>query len=228
VKPIHRSKSVIVQNHQNPLLRARLRRGLSLPDIRDRTRLSPGMLQLLDEGRFGELPAGLYARGYVRAYASAVDLDPDQTLDELSAQLPTAQDPIPRMLAIARTEDPDWLIALEDARASAGAWIDARTARLQAQMPTRDALKTAAIDGSILVGLQAVLTVLTAWMCGVGVQSLLTTSGMALAAVWGLQVSLYLSLAFRVRKLRAGVFVRIPQFRLPDAVSFGVHQSRHA
>jgi hypothetical protein len=217
-----------VQNHQNPLLRARLRRGLSLTDIRDRTRLSPSMLRLLDEGRFAELPAGLYARGYVRAYASAVDIDPEQTLDELSAQLPIAHDPIPKMLAIARTDDPDWLITLEDARASAGMWIDARTARLQAHMPAPGALKAAGIDASILVGLQAALTLLTAWMCGVGVQSLLTTSGVALAAVWGLQVSVYLPLAFRVRRLRTGVFLKIPQLRLPDAVSFGVQQSKHA
>ena len=217
-----------MQNHQNPLLRGRLRRGLSLADIRDRTRLSPRMLRILDEGRFSELPGGLYARGYVRAYASAVDLDPDQTVDELSAQLPIALDPIPVMRAIARTDDPDWLITLEDARASAGAWIDARIARIQAHMPTRDALKAVGMDASLLVVLQAALTLLTAWMCGVGVQSLLTTSGMALAAVWGVQVSLYLPLAFRVRRLRAGIFLKIPQIRLPEAVSFGVHQSRHA
>jgi len=217
-----------VQNHQNPLLRARLRRGLSLTDIGDRTRLSPHVLRLLDEGRFAELPAGLYARGYVRAYASAVDLDPDQTLDELSPQLPIAQDPIPRMLAIARTDDPDWVITIEDARSSAAAWIDARTARLQAHLPKGDAVKALGMDVSVLVVLQAVLTLLTAWMCGVGVQSLLTSSGLPLAAVWGLQVTLYLTLVFRVRQLRTGVFLKIPQLRLPDAVSFGVHQSRHA
>jgi hypothetical protein len=217
-----------VQNHQNPLLRARLRRGLSLTDIRDRTRLSPHVLRLLDEGRFAELPAGLYARGYVRAYASAVELDPDRTLDELSPQLPIAQDPIPRMLAIARTDDPDWLITIEDARASAGGWIDARTARLRAHLPARETLKALGMDVSILVVLQAALTLLTAWLCGVGVQSLLTTSGLPLAAVWGFQVTLYLTLAVRVRQLRTGVFLKIPQLRLPDGVSFRVHQSRHA
>ena len=217
-----------MQNPQNPLLRARLRRGLSLTDIRDRTRLSPHVLRLLDDGRFAELPAGLYARGYVRAYASAVDLDPDQTLDELSPQLPIAQDPIPRMLAIARTDDPGWLITIEEARASAGGWIDAKTARLRAHLPVRDTLKALGMDVSILVVLQAVSTMLTAWMCGVGVQALLTTSGLPLAAVWGFQVSLYLTLVFRVRRLRTGVFLKIPQLRLLDAVSFGVHQSRHA
>ena len=72
-------------------------------------------------------------------------------------------------------------------------------------MPTRDALRAAAMDASILIVLQAILTVLTAWMCGVGVQSLLTSAGVALAAVWGLQVGVYLSLAACVRHWGPGV-----------------------
>ena len=201
---------------------------MSLEEVGARTLLSSRVLRLLDEGRFGELPGGLYARGYVRAYASAVDLDPDRTLDDLSGQLPIAEDPLPKMLAIARTDDPGWLITLEDANASVAAWIDAITARFRAQVVTLNALRTAAIDGSILVFLEAVVIGLTAWMCGVGVQTLLTASGMALATVWGLQVSVYLSLAFRVRRFRSGVFVRIPQLRLPDGFSVRMHQSRHA
>lgn len=217
-----------MQNHQNPLLRARLRRGLSLTEVGARTRLSPKVLRVLDEGRFGELPGGLYARGYVRAYASAVDLDPDRTVDELSPQLPIVEDPIPRMLAIARTEDPDWLITLENARASAEVWIDSLTTRLRAQAPTRNSLRTAAIDGSVLLVLQATLTALTAWMCGVRVESLLSSAGLALAAVWGLQVGVYLSLASGIRRRRTGVVLRLPQLHLPEAISFATHQSRHA
>jgi hypothetical protein len=217
-----------VQNQQNPLLRARLRRGLSLADVGARTRLSPRVLRVLDEGRFAELPGGLYARGYVRAYASAVDLDPDETVSELSPQLPIAEDPIPRMLAIARTDDPDWVITLENARTSAEAWVDTLAARLRARLPTRNSLRAAALDGSILVVLQAILTLLTAWTCGVQVQSLLRSAGLALAGVWGLQVGVYLLLATRVRRLRTGVVLRIPQLRLPEAVSFAAHQSRHA
>jgi len=217
-----------VQNHPNPLLRARLRRGLSLTDLGARTRLSPRVLRVLDEGRFSELPGGLYARGYVRAYALAVDLDPDQTVDELAPQLPLAEDPIPRMLAIARTEDPDWLIRLENAQASVGTWLENLAARLRAQVPARHAVRSAAIDGSILVGLQALLTAVTAWLCGVHVQSLLASAGAALAAVWGLQVGVYLSLASHVRQRRTGIVLRLPHFRLPEAIGFAAHQSRHA
>ena len=217
-----------MQNPQNPLLRARLRRGLSLADIQERTRLSPRVLRVLDEGRFSELPGGLYARGYVRAYAAAVDLDPDRTVEELSAQLPAAHDPLPTMRANARLGDPAWVAAIEDARMSAEAWLETSTAWLRRHLPTRDLLQGAAIDGTVLVTLQAVLVVLTAWMCGVGVQSLLTTSGAALAVVSGVQVSLYLVLVFPARRMRYGISVRIPHIRLWEAVSFGVRQSRHA
>jgi cytoskeletal protein RodZ len=217
-----------VQNHQNPLLRARLRRGLSLTEVGARTRLSPRVLRVLDEGRFSELPGGLYARGYVRAYASAVDLDPGQTVDELSPHLPLAEDPIPRMLAIARTEDPDWLIRLGHAQASAATWLENLAARIRAQVPSRDSLRSAAIDGSVLLTLPAVLTMVTAWLCGVHVQVLLTSAGAPLAAVWGLQVGVYLALASRLRQGRTGILLRLPRFRLPEAISFAAHQSRHA
>jgi hypothetical protein len=217
-----------VQDQQNPLSRARLRRGLSLTDIRDRTRLSPRVLRILDEGRFAELPGGLYARGYVRAYAVAAGLDPDRTVEELSPQLPAAHDPLPMMRANARVDDPAWLTAVEDAQASAGAWLERMAATIRRQLPTRELLKGALLDGSMLVVLQAVLTLLTAGMCGIGVQSLLTTSGAAVAAVWGMQVSLYFALVFPVRRTRSGVLVRVPQIHLSDALSFRVHQSRHA
>jgi len=217
-----------VQNQQNPLHRARVGCGLSLTELGNRTQLSPRFLRILDEGRFADLPGGLYARAFVRSYASAVGLDPDRIVDELSDQLPVAHDPIPRMREIARTDDPDWVITVEDAQAAASAWFSSLSGRLQAHLPTRGALGEAALDGSVLIGLQAVLAVVTAWMCGVHVQSLLTSAGAALAAVWGLQVGVYLSLASRVRQRRTGIVLRLPQFRLPEAMSFAAHQSRHA
>jgi hypothetical protein len=216
-----------VQNLQNPLRRARLRRGLSLDEVGARTLLSPRILRVLDEGRFGELPGGVYARSHVRAYASVVELDPDAAMAELSAELPIAEDPFPAMLAIARAGDPAWLIALEDAPASAAAWVDSLMARLGARVTDRDTLKRTAVDGSILLLLQIAVTALTAWMCGISVQSLLASAGSALAVTWGVQVSLYLAVVSCLRRVRAGAIVKISPIRFPDA-SFHVHRSRHA
>jgi curved DNA-binding protein CbpA len=58
------------------LRRARLRRGLELDDIARITKVSTAYLSFLEEGRFGDLPARVYVRGFVAAYASCIGLDP--------------------------------------------------------------------------------------------------------------------------------------------------------
>lgn len=72
----------------NPLHGARVQHGLSLHDIAGSTRLSPRVVKALDSGRFDQLPAGIYARSYVRAFAAAVGLDADEALTTISDQLP--------------------------------------------------------------------------------------------------------------------------------------------
>jgi DnaJ-class molecular chaperone len=58
------------------LRRARLRRGLELDDVSRITKINTVYLSFLEEGRFGELPARVYVRGFVAAYASCIGLDP--------------------------------------------------------------------------------------------------------------------------------------------------------
>jgi curved DNA-binding protein CbpA len=58
------------------LRRARLRRGLEIDDVARVTKINPTYLAFLEEGRFGELPARVYVRGFVAAYASCIGLDP--------------------------------------------------------------------------------------------------------------------------------------------------------
>ena len=72
---------------------ARARKNLSLAELSSRTSLSPAIVRKIDEGRFGELPPGLYARSYVRSFASAVGLDPAEALKEVEHLLPGAPDP---------------------------------------------------------------------------------------------------------------------------------------
>jgi len=57
------------------LRRARLRRGLELDDVARVTKINPTYLAFLEEGRFSELPARVYVRGFVAAYASCMGLD---------------------------------------------------------------------------------------------------------------------------------------------------------
>jgi uncharacterized RDD family membrane protein YckC len=72
------------------LRQARLAAGLQLSDIERRTRISPSILRWIDAGQFHRLPAGIYARSYIRAFAQAVGLDPHEFLASIEHELPAA------------------------------------------------------------------------------------------------------------------------------------------
>ncbi|MAG33665.1 MAG: hypothetical protein CL908_22530 [Deltaproteobacteria bacterium] len=58
------------------LRRTRLFRGYELDDISDVTKVSGFHLQNIEEENFGDLPADVYVRGFVTAYAKTIGLDP--------------------------------------------------------------------------------------------------------------------------------------------------------
>jgi Helix-turn-helix domain len=58
------------------LRRFRLRRGRELEEISAVTKINPSHLRCIEEERFAELPARVYVRGFVAAYASCLGLDP--------------------------------------------------------------------------------------------------------------------------------------------------------
>lgn len=58
------------------LRRARLRRGLELEQIAEITKISVSYLRCLEEDHYAGLPAPVYVRGFVTAYARCVGLDP--------------------------------------------------------------------------------------------------------------------------------------------------------
>ncbi len=57
------------------LRRARMRLGMEIEEIAAITKVSPIYLRCLEQERFEELPAPVYVRGFVMAYASCVRLD---------------------------------------------------------------------------------------------------------------------------------------------------------
>lgn len=101
--------------------RARLARGLSLEAIVTATRLSPHIAKKIDDGRFAELPPGLYARAYVRAVASVLGLNPDETLSAIADRLPEAPDPFPALREVVEEDERPWR---EARRRCAAAMID--------------------------------------------------------------------------------------------------------
>lgn len=58
------------------LRRARLARGLEIEDVAGITKVNPTYLRFLEDERFDDLPAVVYVRGFVVAYARLLGLDP--------------------------------------------------------------------------------------------------------------------------------------------------------
>jgi hypothetical protein len=77
---------------------ARKRRGISLAQISESTKISQRYLQALETGAFGDLPGGIFNKGYVRAYAKLVGLDVEsmvQMYEAAAGEKATATDPLP-------------------------------------------------------------------------------------------------------------------------------------
>jgi len=65
---------------------ARERVGWSLPEIAAVLRIRPLYLAALEEGRIDELPGNAYALGFLRTYASALGLDPNEIARRFKAE----------------------------------------------------------------------------------------------------------------------------------------------
>lgn len=70
------------------LRRHRERNGISLAQIGAETRINPELLEALERNDLSAWPRGVYARAWMRAYASAIGLDPIDTVDEFCRLFP--------------------------------------------------------------------------------------------------------------------------------------------
>jgi cytoskeleton protein RodZ len=67
---------------------ARERRGVSLRQIANATKISVAALEALERNDLSRLPGGIFSRAFVRSYAVEVGLDPETTIKEFIAQFP--------------------------------------------------------------------------------------------------------------------------------------------
>jgi len=67
------------------LRRARERRGLSLEAIAEQTKVSVTIFAGLERGDLSRWPSGIFRRAFIRAYATAIGLDPEDTVARFSA-----------------------------------------------------------------------------------------------------------------------------------------------
>src|SRR6266852_5678023 len=70
------------------LREARERRGVSLRQIANATKISVAALEALERNDISRLPGGIFGRAFVRSYAIEVGLDPEATIQEFVAQFP--------------------------------------------------------------------------------------------------------------------------------------------
>lgn len=66
----------------------RQRAGISLGEVAAETRVRPDLLEAFERNDLSGWPKGLFARAWVRAYASAVGLDPIDTVHEFCRLFP--------------------------------------------------------------------------------------------------------------------------------------------
>ena len=176
-------------DHPHPLHRGRLERGLSIADIAASTRLPPSIVTKIDEGRFEELPAGVYARAYVRAFAAAVGVDPARVLGDLEGLLPEAPDPFPLLREIKQAAQPrrrrEWPLPR---------WF------------------VAAVDAAALLAINAVMVRLIAYLSDLSVSVLLQHASASVAIVCAVPLTTYFVLFGGIAGRTPGAMVcRVPE-----------------
>jgi len=142
------------------LKRAREERGVSLAEIATATKISPAALEALERNDYSRLPGGIFSRSFVRAYATAVGLDPEAITNEFLVELTKSEREAERAARARRPEISQddraflerqrkairtlqvALLVVAVAAASAlvyEAWLWFRTRAQTAQPPTRTA-----------------------------------------------------------------------------------------
>jgi len=64
------------------LRRAREKAGLSIDELSSRTKIQITLLEAIEAGHFQRVPGGLFVRGFLRAYAREVGLDPEEVVSQ--------------------------------------------------------------------------------------------------------------------------------------------------
>ena len=75
------------------LRRERERRQIGLSSISANTKISASLFEALERGDVSRWPSGIFRRSFIRAYATAIGLDPDATAREFLDQFPDPLDP---------------------------------------------------------------------------------------------------------------------------------------
>lgn len=74
------------------LKEARVAKGVSLDHLQETTKIQKRYLTAIEEGNFHILPGKFYARAFIKEYANAVGLDPNELLEEHEEEIPKTEE----------------------------------------------------------------------------------------------------------------------------------------
>jgi transcriptional regulator with XRE-family HTH domain len=81
------------QSFGRRLRRERERRKIALSSIAENTKISVSLFEDLERDDPSRWPSGIFRKSFIRAYAKAVGLDPDETAREFHERFPDPNDP---------------------------------------------------------------------------------------------------------------------------------------
>ncbi|WP_428908599.1 RodZ domain-containing protein [Niallia sp. Krafla_26] len=87
------------------LKEARLAKNLSLDDLQEMTKIQKRYLIGIEEGNYSLMPGQFYVRAFIKQYAEAVGMDPEQLFEEYKSEIPnTHSEDIPGQLSRVKTK----------------------------------------------------------------------------------------------------------------------------
>ena len=195
--------------HIQQLAKIREQKGLTLTALQDKIGVRHQVLVAIERGAFGELPTGLYGRHAVRAYATAIGLNADELLDEVSPMLREAEDPLDGLARVrgfdrkkeVRLDDmmvrlkPDTLVRLKPDTTMVRPKPDVTSVRVAA---------ASAIDGAILSVFTIALLKVTAKLTHMPLAEAAVYAAPAVGTIVGLVAMLYFVLLGGLRQSTFG------------------------
>lgn len=213
-----------MESIEQQLRAAREARGLSLTGLENKAGVRKQLLVLIEKGAFGELPAGLYGRHAIRAYATAVGLDADRVLGKVRAYLPEPEDPLDGLARVrgmrrrSKARPP-----ADEPPALPGASVSepARNPVVDATIDWRP-MAASAIDSAFLVSVVVGMAQLTAVAAGAPLSDVVAVATPAWALMTAVIAGLYFVLLAGVRNATLGArLVEAPMQGDPDGMDAG-------
>ncbi len=73
------------------LKKARLEKKISLDDLQETTKIRKAYLEAIEEGNYKKLPGTFYVRAFIKSYAEAIGLDPNEVLKLYQNVIPASE-----------------------------------------------------------------------------------------------------------------------------------------